>query len=146
MDIERITYSESLIDHILNLEEEYVHDSELCIKSDYAEITKCLNSGCSFGLFDAGKLVGFSLCYYSDYCTGYIEKTFVRPEYRGKKYQRKMTERNLSALKAIGVDEIYSMVSPNNIASAKSLFSLGFKEKKEVIFNGVIRLILKLNQ
>ena len=146
MNIGKLTYSESLIDYIISIEEEYISSAELCIKSDCKEIEKCLNSGCSFGLFDGDKLVGFSLCYYSDYCTGYIEKTFILPAYRGCGYQKELTKTNLTALKCLGVDEVYSMVSPNNIASKKSLTSVGFRKKKDVVYNGLQRVILKLNQ
>lgn len=140
----RLQYSDKILLKVMEIERQYVTDEEMCIRSDEQDIAKCLSSGCSFGVFVDGEIVAFSLCYHSDYCTGYVDKCFVMPEYRGRRLQCAMLERNIEALSCCGVDEVFAMVSPKNMASFKSFSRVGFKEKKRMFFSDVERLLLKL--
>lgn len=143
MQVERLSYSEELLSEILGIEEAHITDKKLCLRSLEQDIIKCLCSNCSCGVFQNGKLVAFSLCYHSDYCTGYVEKCFVLPEFRGHGLQKMMLEYNLAALVDKYVDEVFTMVSSANIASKRSFESVGFNVKKSVVFEGVERIIMK---
>lgn len=139
----RLAHNRDTLYEIMTLEKKYLKDKKTCIRSKEQDIRKCLCSKCSYGLYDGGKLVAFSLCYYSDYCTGYVEKCFVHPSYRGKGLQRFMLRLNISSLIKAQVDEIFSMVSPYNIASIKSFSKEGFDFKKMVVYDNQLRMILK---
>lgn len=146
IEVKSLEFCEELLMKIIGIEDESIRDERLCLKSTKEEIKKCLLSGCSYGLYDKNELVAFSLCYYSDYCTGYIDKCFVSPEYRGNGIQKLLLKNNISSLLERGVDEIYAMASPINIPSLKSFESVGFYVKKELEFYGNYRYLLKRDE
>lgn len=144
-DIERLEDNEDIINTITDIEESSLSDFEQCMKSEREDISKSLQSGCSYGVFSNGYLVAYSLCYKSDYGTGYVEKCFVSPSHRGRGYQRKMLQKNIRALVENGVYNIYTMVSPSNPVSQKNFESVGFRVEKEIKYNGLFRYIMRLN-
>ncbi len=144
MIVSQLSCQDDIFCRIVEIEKQYINNPEECIRSSEKDIANCLSSGCSYGLFDNGKLVAFSLCYHSDYCTGYIDKCFVAPQYRGKKIQRSLLNRNIEALRSKGVDEIFAMVAPGNKASLRSFWAVGFEIKKIMTFENVERLLLKM--
>ena len=135
---------DDLFSKIIEIERQYINNPEECIRSSEKDVENCLLSGCSYGVFDNGELVAFSLCYHSDYCTGYIDKCFVVPEYRGNKIQQTLLKKNIEALRVKGVDEVFAMVAPKNIASVRSFWSVGFEIKKNITFDNVERILLKM--
>ena len=129
---------------IMKLEASEKIKNSICIRSDYEDILKCLKSRCSIGIQDEKLgIVACSLAYYTEYGTAYIEKCFVHPNFRGKGLQRQMLGYNIELLKGFGVCEIFTMVSPLNKISEKNFNERGFKLKREIMYNGVIRNILK---
>lgn len=140
----RLKYSNELLKSIVEIERLYMLDRAMCLKSTEEDISKCLKSECSFALYNSRKLIAFSLCYYSDYCTGYIEKCFVLPEYRGNGYQVRLIIENTKALKNKGIEHMYSMVSAENKASVKSFKKVGFCFLKSIEYDGVQRNLMFL--
>ena len=143
MQVSKLTYTREILQQVLLLEREYLKDEELCLRSSELGIIKCLSSKCSYGIFDYGRLVAFSLCYHSEYSTGYIEKCFVHPDYRGRGTQKLLLNKNLDALKIRNVDEVFAVVSPYNEASLKSFTRVGFVFKKNTECQNHRRLLLK---
>lgn len=123
--------------------ENTLSDYNICLKSSIEDIKKCLLSNCSYGLFVGDTLIAYSLSYYTEYGTGYIDKCFVRNEYRGNGYQYILLNMNIGSLISHNVYEIFAMVSPENIASIKSFKNAGFYVKRDTICNSYERYILK---
>lgn len=118
-------------------------NNDMCLKSDYEDIIRSLNSGCSYGVIVGNKIEAYSLALFTDYGTAYIDKCFVSPNHRGHGLQYKLILANLLGLASNGAREIYTMVSPKNKASIKSFTNAGFSIKREMKCHGYDRLILK---
>ena len=131
------------LDTILILEKIEIIDPSLCAKSEEQDIIKCLKSECSFAVIDNGKIAAYSLSYYTDYNTAYLDKTYVDGAYRGMGLQLMLTLKHLEALKEKGVVDIYVMVSPNNIPSMSNIEKSGFKFLRETTLDNHVRHIYK---
>src|SRR5690554_5176123 len=63
-------------------------DLSIMIPSTDKEILASINSELSIGVFDSGVLVGYTLAYLDAYeVSVFVEKSFIRSDHRGKKYQ-----------------------------------------------------------
>lgn len=131
------------IPSVLFLEDTYLTDPSMCLRSSVDDVDKCIWSGLSIGIFCDNKLVAYCLCYDSDYSIGFIEKCFVSPDWRGRNLQHRLLELSMSIMRRRGLLNIYSMVSPDNVWSMRNFNNVGFKvfDKKE--FEGYKRVILK---
>lgn len=116
---------------------------ETCAKSEEEDIDKCLCSGCSFTATVNGHMAAYSLAYFTEYGTAYVDKCFVDEAMRGNGLQYILLNANIAALLANDVHEIYSMVSPANKASLKSFTNAGFQILRETKYKGYDRVILK---
>ena len=135
--------SVSALSDIKNMEQSLLSDPSMCFASEPKDIVKCLRSECSYGLLINDELVAYSLAYFTEYGTAYIEKCFVRSEYRGNGFQCILLNANIAKLVSNGVQYIFSMTSPKNEASIKSFTSSGFSIERDTKYKGVERLILK---
>ena len=135
--------NEDDLDSILSIEDHLNISRELCLPSSKEEIEKCLSSECSCGVVLNGEIVAYSLCYYTEYCTGYIEKCYVDSSYRGHGFQRTLIEYNIGNLVSHNVSDIYSMVSPLNQYSLDNFIKAGFVHRNSTICEGHRRMILK---
>jgi len=142
----RNTYSLSLdyLEEIKGNEREYLNNPAECLQSDEEDIIRCLASGCSLGIFCKGSLIAYSLAYFTDYGTAYVDKCFVVPQFRGNGYQYKLLEKQIEKLQSKGVRDVYAMTSPSNIASKKSFEKAGFRYLRETVCHGEKRIILKV--
>ena len=102
-----------------------------------ADIVKCLQSDCSFGLLVNDKLVAYSLAYYTEYGTAYVDKCFVHADYRGNGFQYILINANIAKLVSNGVQEIFTMTSPRNEASIKSFTNAGFQLSETLNIRGL---------
>ena len=102
-----------------------------------------MQSDCSFGLLVNDKLVAYSLAYFTEYGTAYIDKCFVHTDYRGNGFQYVLINANIARLVANGAHEIFAMTSPKNEASIRSFTNAGFQFKRDTKYKGIERLILK---
>ena len=127
--------------------EAQLNDEKACAQSTPQDVHKSLASGCSYGAFDLVdgeyKLIGYSLAYPTEYCTGYVDKCFVHEGYRGKGLHKLMLESNLDALVSNGVLNVYAMTAPSNTASISNFKKVGFKVCKDAKYAGHERYILK---
>lgn len=128
---------ESILDY-----EKQLNDANLCFKSSESIIKRCLNLGCSVGVYINGDLSAYSLCYYNEYGIGYIDKCFVSPEQRGQGWQVSMLLKNINLLISKNIKIIYSMASPSNWVSTRSFKQVGFKEIYPVSVSGHNRTVL----
>lgn len=133
----------SSLSDIEEMEKTLLSDPDICFASEPKDIVKCLRSGCSYGLLINNKLVAYSLAYFTEYGTAYIDKCFVHSDYRGNGFQYILLNANIAKLVSNGVQDIFSMTSPKNEASIKSFTSSGFSIKRDTKYKGVDRLILK---
>ena len=132
-------------DHVIidEYERNMPYIPSLCFSSEPQDVVKCLQSGCSYGLWLDEVLVAYSLAYFTEYGTAYIDKCFVRQECRGNGYQYILLNANLAKLVSNGVQEVFAMTSPNNEASIKSFTNAGFSFKRDTRYKGEQRIILK---
>jgi len=135
--------SMSDIGEIDSMERTLLSNPDMCFASEPEDIVKCLQSGCSYGMFVNDKLIAYSLAYFTEYGTGYVDKCFVHPDYRGNGFQYILLNSNIAKLVLNGVQEIFAMTSPNNEASIKSFTNAGFSFKRDTKYKGIGRLILK---
>ena len=117
--------------------------SSVCFASEPQDVVKCLQSGCSYGLWINRELVAYSLAYFTEYGTAYIDKCFVNQNYRGNGFQYILINANLAELVSNGVQEVFAMTSPRNKASMKSFTNAGFVFKRDTKYKGQQRIILK---
>ena len=115
----------------------------MCLKSSSDDINKCIASNCSYGLFIGNDLIAYSLAYFTEYGTAYIDKCYVKNDYRGNGYQYILLNMNVGSLVSNGACEIFAMVSPKNTASIKSFTNAGFYIKRDAKCNDYERYILK---
>lgn len=66
-----------------------------------------------------GSLVAYSLAYFTEYGTAYVDKCFVCSGYRGHGFQYLLLNANIAKLVSNGAQEIFAMTSPKNEASIK---------------------------
>lgn len=142
-DMQVKVLSISDIAKIEELEKTLLSDQIMCFASEPEDIIKCLQSGCSYGLFIDGKMAAYSLSYFTEYGTAYVDKCFVCPHYRGNGFQYMLLNANISKLLSNGANEIFAMTSPKNEASIKSFTNAGFSFKRDTKYKGIERLILK---
>ncbi len=135
--------SMSSLSDIEEMEKTLLPDPDVCFASEPEDIVKCLRSGCSYGLLINNKLVAYSLAYFTEYGTAYIDKCFVHSDYRGNGFQYILINANIAKLVSNGVQDIFSMTSPKNEASIKSFTSSGFSIDRDTKYKGIERLILK---
>lgn len=128
---------------IEKMEQTLFVNPDMCFPSEKEDIVKCLQSGCSFGLLVNDKLVAYSLTYFTEYGTAYVDKCFVHADYRGNGFQYILINANIAKLVSNGVQEIFAMTSPKNEASMKSFINAGFSFKRDIKYKGIERLILK---
>ena len=115
----------------------------VCFASEPQDVVKCLQSGCSYGLWIYRELVAYSLAYFTEYGTAYIDKCFVNQNYRGNGFQYILINANLAELVSNGVQEVFAMTSHSNEASIKSFTNAGFEFKRDTKYKGQQRIILK---
>ena len=115
----------------------------VCFVSEPQDVVKCLQSGCSYGLWFDEVLVAYSLAYFTEYGTAYIDKCFVNQNYRGNGSQYILINANLAELVSNGAQEVFTMTSPSNEASMKSFTNAGFVFKRDTKYKGQQRIILK---
>lgn len=131
----------------INDYEEKLDDPKMCAKSTKEDVYESLACGCSYGAFECVdgefRLIAYSLAYPTEYGTGYVDKCFVREDYRGKGLQKRMLECNLSALCAHNVAEVFAMASTENIVSIKNFESIGFNIVRDTKLGRYDRYILK---
>jgi ribosomal protein S18 acetylase RimI-like enzyme len=108
----------------------HLDNPELCMRSSYLDIVKSISNGCSFGYFEDGKLLAYSLAYPTEYGTAYIDKCFVSPERRGYGLQLLMLKKNIEALTSKGIKEVFTMVAPANTYSIHNFMECGFKFRR----------------
>jgi hypothetical protein len=137
------TLSMSDISEIEAMEQTMLSNPETCFASEPQDITKCLQSGCSYGLLLDGSLVAYSLAYFTEYGTAYVDKCFVCSGYRGNGFQYLLLNANIAKLVSNGAQEIFAMTSPKNEASIKSFTNVGFSFKRDTKYKGAERIILK---
>ncbi|OFY43987.1 MAG: hypothetical protein A2X18_07610 [Bacteroidetes bacterium GWF2_40_14] len=128
---------------IIRIEREFIKEENTCFRSSKSDISKCLKSMASVGLYENNKLIGFVLAHFTEYGTGYIEKVFVVPELRNKGCMKQMMNESMSLLFKNGVKEVYTMVSPENEVSLKGFVDCGFWYSWGTVYNGKKRLVLK---
>lgn len=126
-----------------NLEQMLPSNLDMCFASEPEDIVKCLLSGCSLGILINDKLVAYSLAYFTEYGTAYVDKCFVHIDYRGNGFQYILINANIAKLLSNGAQEIFAMASPRNEASIKSFINAGFSFKRDAKYRGYDRLILK---
>lgn len=141
MQVEALSMSD--ISKIEPMEQTLLESNDLCFASNPEDIVKCLQSGCSYGFLVNDKLVAYSLAYFTEYGTAYIDKCFVHQDYRGNGYQYILINSNIAKLVSNGVHEIFAMTSPKNDASIRSFTNAGFSFKRDTKYKGAERLILK---
>ena len=128
---------------IEKIEQTLLSNPDMCFASEPEDVTKCLQSGCSYGLWIDGKLIAYSLAYFTEYGTAYVDKCFVHADYRGNGFQHVLINANIARLVANGAHEIFAMTSPKNEASIRSFTNAGFQFKRDTKYKGIERLILK---
>lgn len=135
----------SMSDHVIidEYERNMPYMPSLCFASEPQDVVKCLQSGCSCGLLLDGVLVAYSLAYFTEYGTAYIDKCFVRQDCRGNGFQYILLNANLAKLVSNGVQEVFAMTSPDNEASIRGFTNAGFSFKRDTKYKGEQRLILK---
>ncbi len=136
------TLNKDDIPSVLFLEDTYLTDPSMCLRSSVDNVDKCISSGLSIGIFCDNKLVAYCLCYDSDYSVGFVEKCFVLPEWRGRNFQLHLLKLSISRMICGGVVNIYSMVSPDNVWSMRNFNKIGFKDFDKKEFEGYKRVIL----
>jgi hypothetical protein len=141
MQVKALSMSD--ISEIEKMEQTLLVNPDICFPSEKEDIAKCLQSGCSFGLLVNDKLVAYSLAYFTEYGTAYVDKCFVHADYRGNGFQYILINANIAKLVSNGVQEIFAMTSPKNEASMKSFVNAGFSFKRDTKYKGIERLILK---
>ena len=141
--IEIKNLSMSDIASVQDMERTLLSDQVMCFASVQEDIVKCLQSGCSYGLWFNNVLVAYSLAYFTEYGTAYIDKCFVNQNYRGNGFQYILINANLAELVSNGVQEVFAMTSPRNKASMKSFTNAGFVFKRDTKYKGQQRIILK---
>lgn len=132
------------ISSIREMERLYLHNQQMCLRSNHTDTMACAGSGQSIGLFIDGKLVAYTLVNVNEYNVAFVEKCFVLSVHRGNGYQKEMLSMVLSNLQACGVKDCYTMVSEDNIASVKSFESVGFTPHNEVKIGVFDRIIMKM--
>lgn len=115
----------------------------VCFMSEPQDVVKCLQSGCSYGLWLGRVLIAYSLAYFTEYGTAYVDKCFVHQDFRGNGFQYMLLNANIAKLLSNGAHEIFAMTSPKNEASIKSFINAGFSFKRDTKYKGIERLILK---
>lgn len=128
---------------VLFMENTYLTEPSICLRSSVECVDKCISSGLSIGIFCDKKLIAYCLCYDSDYSVGFVEKCFVHPYWRGRNMQRQLLELSISRMMYGGIVNIYSMVSPDNVWSMRNFRMVGFKDFCKKEFEGYKRVILK---
>lgn len=61
-----------------------------------------------------------------------LNGAFVDEDYRGNRLQVKMSEYTINLAKERNVELLFTVIHPDNVASIKSIASLGFDEIKEI--------------
>lgn len=130
-------------DKIITLERELDVKEEMCMLSEDIDIRKSLLSGCSKALVANDEIIAYTLAYNTDYGTAYVDKCYVRKDFRGKGMQAAMLKSVVNSLLCYGVHEIYAMVSPKNEWSMNNFRKVGFSPIREMKCNGYDRIILK---
>ncbi|MHA2247283.1 MAG: GNAT family N-acetyltransferase [Candidatus Hodarchaeales archaeon] len=90
----------------------------------------------SFGVFIENKLVGFiihGIDKWNSRKTAFNVGTGVIPEYRGKKFVKKLYNKTIPILKNFGIEQCLLEVIQQNEKAIKAYRSVGFKEKRELI-------------
>lgn len=128
---------------VQDMEHTLLPDQGMCFASELEDVVKCLQSDCSYGLWLNGVLVAYSLAYFTEYGTAYIDKCFVHQDCRGNGFQYILLNVNLAKLVSNGVQEVFAMTSPDNKASIKSFTNAGFTLKRDTQYKGKQRIILK---
>ena len=141
--IEVKVLSMSDIASVQDMEHTLLPDQEMCFASEFEDVVKCLQSDCSYGLWLNGVLAAYSLAYFTEYGTAYIDKCFVHQDCRGNGFQYILLNANLAKLVSNGVQEVFAMTSPYNEASIRSFTNAGFSFKRETKYKGEQRIILK---
>lgn len=141
--VEIIPMNASMLPEIGKREIKLGVPEEICARSEEEDIVRCLKSRCSYAASVNGVMSAYSLSYFTEYGTAYIDKCFVDETARGNGIQYILLNANIAALLANDVHEIYSMVSPLNKASLKSFTNAGFKVIRETKYKGYGRYILK---
>lgn len=120
-----------------------VYPSSLVIASTLEEINKCIESGHSFGIFEAKKLVSYVLCYEDEYkFSAFIEKTNTIVGHRGKGYNSILMKRVLKSIKSARMSFAVAMVSPSNVNSVEAFKSAGFTQHKKLEYQNEARLLM----
>lgn len=130
-------------DEVESLESEIGKDPRMCMKSDAEDVKKCLHSGCSKAVVEDGNIVAYTLAYFTDYGTAYIEKVFVSENWRGRGLQCELVKEAMKVLLSHDVHETYTMASPYNLASLHNFQKVGFRVLRETRCNGYDRMILR---
>lgn len=69
---------------------------------------------------------------YNSYNKLLLNGAFVDDDYRGNGLQVKMTEHTIKTARVRNIELLFAVIHPDNIASIKSITSLGFKEIREI--------------
>lgn len=141
MQVKSLSISDML--DIEKIEQTLLPNPDMCFASEPEDIVKCLRSSCSYGLWLNDRLAAYSLAYFTEYGTAYIDKCFVCSDYRGSGFQYILINANITKLVSKGVQEIFAMTSPKNEASIKSFTNAGFSFKRDTKYKGIERIILK---
>lgn len=141
MQVKSLSMSD--VSDIEKMEQTLLSNPDTCFASEPEDIVKCLRSGCSYGLWINDRLTAYSLAYFTEYGTAYVDKCFVCPDYRGVGFQYILLNANIARLIFNGAQEIFAMTSPKNDASIKSFTNAGFSPKRATTYKGVERFILK---
>lgn len=124
------------------LELEKAHKSSLFFLSDIPDIVRSVDSACSLMLTEEKHIAAFVLVHFTEYGTGYLEKIFVHPSYRGKGLQNKLVKKALIKIKEKGIRVCYTMVNPLNEISLSNFKDIGFIEFMDKKYKGHNRKIL----
>lgn len=120
-----------------------LYPARMVIASTLEEIMKCLDSGHSYGVFIAKRLVAYVLCYEDDYkFSAFIEKTNTLESYRGKGYNYALMDKVERSLKLESISFMVAMVSPFNAGSLAAFKKVGFSEHKKVQYQKEKRVIV----
>lgn len=110
-------------------------------------------AGLSVGMFAGEKLIAFRAgCFsgseydeitralgspYTEIPCFLLNGAFVHNAYRGNNLQQKLTEHCIERCRKIGIEIFLSVVHPDNCASVKSLYNIGFEARsRQAIFQG----------
>lgn len=120
-----------------------IYPPSLVIASTLAEVSQCIDSGYSYGIFEAKKLVAYVLCYKDDYhFSAFIEKTNTLPSHRGRGYNSKLMKAVTRAVRIDRLSFLVAMVSPANLNSIEAFKAAGFNQHKKLYYQQEKRLLM----